>query len=342
MDPLVGEVVFNTGMVGYQRLMTDPSYCGQIVVLTYPLVGNTGVNELEFEAAAPALSAIVVREMTENDTHYLGAVRLLDWLSGLGIPVLSGVDTRAVVRQLREQGTMNGALAEGSPSPVEPGLAERIRSHRLFHPVGRVTPAAPCVVPAPDAAAPAFRLAVLHYGCKSGILRSLSDRNCELTIFPAGTPADTILAGGFDGVVLSNGPGDPADCTHEAEQVGKLAGRLPILAICLGHQLLAMAMGGTTEALAFGHRGSNHPVKDLVEGRSFVTSQNHGYAVRPGSLPPGVATVTHVSLNDGSVEGLSYRDIPAISVQFHPEASPGPADTEYLFDRFLAMLGRRG
>lgn len=330
----IGEVVFNTGMTGYQEVLSDPSYCGQIVVMTYPLIGNYGVNRDDFESVHPAAFGFVVREHCATPSHWRAGETLDALLARLGIPGLSGVDTRMLTRRIRRFGTMRGLLTT-SDEPV-PALLERLRAAApLRDQVARVSTAHIQRVPG---AGP--RVVLMDFGAKLGIVRELVRRGCDVVVVPHDTTAEEIDALAPDGVLLSNGPGDPKDVPRAVETVRRLLGRYPLFGICLGHQLFALACGADTEKLPFGHRGVNHPVKDLATGRVVLTSQNHGYTVKPESVAGTDLVVTHVNVNDGTVEGLRHRALPAFSVQFHPEAAPGPHDTRDLFDRFLDLIAQ--
>ncbi|MBX6350537.1 MAG: glutamine-hydrolyzing carbamoyl-phosphate synthase small subunit [Clostridia bacterium] len=354
--PRFGEVVFTTGMAGYQEVVTDPSYAGQIVTMAYPLIGNTGVNETDAESRRPWVAGLVVREIQEEPSHWQERETLAAHLASHGVPGLSGVDTRALVRHIREHGTLRGVIV---PAPEGPAAAEawaeKARAWRMGDVVGEATCEAEYEVPAeepweagPDADGPKPgggrppRVVVVDFGAKGNIVRELVRRGCRVRVVPARTPPEAILAWRPDGVVLSNGPGDPADEREGVACVRGLIGRVPIFGICLGHQLLALALGGRTAKLKFGHRGVNHPVRDERTGEVLITTHNHGYAVVEESLPPELR-VTHRHLHDGTVEGMEHRDLPIWSVQFHPEASPGPGEAKSLFDAFLARVraGRR-
>ena len=328
-----GEVVFNTSMTGYQEVLTDPSYRGQIVVMTQPHIGNYGTTPEVAESEHPWVEGFIARQFTARPSGH-GDESLVSYLRRFGVPALQGLDTRALVRRLRERGTLRGVLttersdagalaAELADFPTMAGRAL----------VDEVTCAAPYERPAEGVER--RHLAVYDFGVKANILRSLEARGARLTVLPARTPASDVLALPVDGVVLSNGPGDPEPLTGIIDAVRELlAARLPVFGICLGHQLLGLALGGRTFKLKFGHHGGNQPVRDLTTGRVAITSQNHGFAVDPGSLPASCA-VTQINLNDGTVEGFAVSDRPVYSVQYHPEAAPGPHDASGLFDRFL-------
>lgn len=329
------EMVFNTSMVGYQEILTDPSYAGQGVVMTYPLIGNYGVNEEDSESRQPWAEALIVRHLSNRGSNFRNEDTLNNYLKKNGICGIQGVDTRALTRVLRKQGVMNGMITCEPYFNVQECM-DKIRAYRVQGTVERVTVSEPEHYPANG-----YKLAMYDYGQKLNMIKRLNERGFDITLFPAHTPAQTILDGGFDAVMLSNGPGDPADCKDIIAEVKKLYDSdLPIFAICLGHQLMALATGAQTRKMHFGHRGGNHPVKDLTKGRCFITSQNHGYVVMKQSIDPEIAEVSHVNVNDGSIEGLRYKNKNIFTVQFHPEASPGPVDTDYLFDDFLAMIER--
>lgn len=327
---VAGEVVFTTGMTGYQETLTDPSYFGQIVIFTYPLIGNYGVTPADRQSLRPQASAVVVREAAPQPSHWRARESLDHFLRRHGIPGIEGIDTRLLVRRIRREGTLKGVLAAG-PADLD-RLRERLREPLPRDHVRRVTTPVPYRCPGPGR-----RVILVDYGVKHGILESLIRRDCDVYVVPAFTPAEEILSLDPEGVVLSNGPGDPLDIPDAVFAVRELLGRVPIFGICMGHQMLALACGALTEKMLFGHRGSNHPVKDLLTGRVMITSQNHGYVVARDSLPEDLE-LTHVNQNDGTVEGLRHRRWPAFSVQFHPEARPGPDDAAELFDHFFKTV----
>ena len=327
-----GEVVFNTSMTGYQEILTDPSYAGEIVCMTYPLIGNYGVSLEDFESKRPHVRGFIVKELCRIPSNWRSAETLEAFLSRHRITGMEGVDTRALTKVLRNHGTMRGVIStEDRPTEALIEMAKNapMLSGQQF-----------CKSVSTDRAytlhGDGKRMAVLDMGCKENIVRCLLAEDCGVTVLPCDAKADAILAGGFDGLVISNGPGDPKDNMYAVETLRALIGRLPMFGICLGHQLLGLAFGGDTYKLKFGHRGGNHPVKDLATGRVYITSQNHGFAVAEESLPDEVR-VSHKNLNDGTVEGLEHKSFPVLSVQYHPEASPGPRDSRYLFPAFLEL-----
>lgn len=332
----VSEMVFNTSMTGYQEILTDPSYAGLGIVMSYPLIGNYGVNSEDNESARPWADAFVVRHMSKRGSNFRCEGDLDTYLKQHNITGIEGVDTRAITRILRNQGAMNGMITCAEDFCIEDCL-KKINAYRVENTVERVTRKETQVYPAHGVQK--FRVALMDYGVKENMLRCLQERGCQVTVYPASTPAETVLEGGFHGVMLSNGPGDPADNVDIIRQVKTLYdAQIPIFAVCLGHQLMALATGATTRKMRFGHRGANHPVKDLRVGRVFITSQNHGYVVTAESVDSAVAEVSHVNVNEGSVEGLKYKNGNVYTVQFHPEASPGPRDTDGLFDRFITRM----
>ncbi len=326
----IGELVFTTGMVGYLETLTDPSYYGQIVTHSFPMIGNYGLIPEDFEGQS-ALFGYVVRELCDAPSNFRSQGVLDAYLKTQGIPGLCGVDTREIVRITREEGVMNAMICDTVPTDLS-----ALRAFRVEHAVPSVTCHEKTVYPAEGAER--FRVALMDYGAKRNIIRSLQKRGCAVTVWPADTPAETVLGDDPDGVMLSNGPGDPKENTGCIAEIRKLLGQKPVFGICLGHQLTALALGGDTVKLKYGHRGGNQPVKDIETGRSWITSQNHGYAVVANSLR-GVGRESFVNLNDGSCEGMAYPDLNCFTVQFHPEACAGPKDTGFLFDRFIGMMG---
>ncbi len=338
LEAAYGEVVFTTNLSGYQEVFTDPSYLGQIVVMTAPMIGNYGANSEDMESAGPKVSGVVVREMARRPSNWRSTRPLDDWLAESRIPVLEGVDTRRLTRHIRERGAMRGVIAEGreptpqltlalmeSPSMEGLDLASRATTEKSYTEGKR----GPHVV-------------AYDYGLKRNIIRMLGASGCRVTVVPAATPAAKVMALKPDGLFLSNGPGDPAAVGYAVKNIQTLVNAgIPTFGICLGHQLLGLAFGGETVKLPYGHRGGNHPVRDLATGQVLITSQNHGFAVKgedrgvPGA--PGLE-VTHVNLNDGTVEGIRHKELPVFAVQYHPEASPGPHDAHPHFQEFLRLL----
>jgi carbamoyl-phosphate synthase small subunit len=352
-----GEVVFNTSMTGYQEVLTDPSYAGQIVTMTAPQIGNYGVANADQESGAPKVAGFIMRDPSPISSNWRAQGTLKDYLTEHGIVAIGDVDTRALTRKLRSAGVMRGVIATGSHDPQ--ALVERARAIPEMEGsdlVKVVTCAEPYdfdttlgdavveasfgVAPLKRAARP-LRVAAYDYGIKLNILRRLVAHGCEVRVFPASAPASDVMAWKPDGVFLSNGPGDPAAVTYAVDNIRELMDTgVPMFGICLGHQLMALALGAKTYKLKFGHRGGNHPVKQLDSGAIEITAQNHGFAVDPDSLP-ATARVTHLNLYDGTVEGLCHVDKPIYSVQYHPEASPGPHDADYLFTQFIETMERR-
>ncbi|MFZ0978888.1 MAG: glutamine-hydrolyzing carbamoyl-phosphate synthase small subunit [Candidatus Acidiferrales bacterium] len=383
-----GEVVFNTSLTGYQEVFTDPSYSGQIVCLTYPHIGNVGTNLDDEESAKPYIDALIVREFSPLASNWRSSETAQQYLGRYGVPVIWDLDTRALVRHLRNVGALRGIVStDGTPAeqlvaearalPTMAGqeLAGRVTTAEKYHwTKGSIDLAAPLAAAAAASAAVArtssavagvkspegrgfnaaaaaskgngasareaarHRVVAYDFGIKQNILRLLVDHNCDVTVVPARTSAKDVLALKPDGIFLSNGPGDPEPIGYAIENIRKLLGRVPIFGICLGHQLCGLALGGKTFKLKFGHHGSNHPVKNLRTGKVEITAQNHGFCVDPDSLPSSDVEITHLNLNDHTNEGLRHCSLPLFSVQYHPEASPGPHDARYLFDDFVALM----
>jgi carbamoyl-phosphate synthase small subunit len=327
LEETVGEVVFNTGMTGYQEVLTDPSYYGQIVTMTYPLVGNYGLNLEDNESNSPKVRGFIVREACDYPNNFRCEMKLEDYLRNNKITALEGIDTRALTKILRNSGTMKGMIT--LCEPTESYVKEKLEAFSNKEAVIKVTTEESYTLEGEGK-----HVAVLDFGIKTNILRSFQNRGCKLTVFPATVSYEEVLKVNPDLVFLSNGPGDPEDLPEAIENIKMLIGKKPVVGICLGHQLLALALGGKTAKLKFGHRGWNHPVKDLEGNRVYITSQNHGYYVK--DLPENVSA-THISMNDGTVEGMRHNTLPVYSVQFHPEACPGPKDVDYIFDKFLAV-----
>ncbi|GAA0115616.1 carbamoyl phosphate synthase small subunit [Clostridium senegalense] len=328
LEDTVGEVVFNTGMTGYQEVLTDPSYHGQIVTMTYPLIGNYGVNLEDLESKTPKVKGFIVRELCSEPSNFRCEMNLENYLKQNKIIALEGIDTRALTKILRDNGTMKGIITLENLKVEE--IEERLNNFSNKDAVRNVTTKEPYVIDGNGK-----HIAILDFGIKENILRSFEKRDCKLTVLPAFTSYKEILNINPDGIFLSNGPGDPEDLVEVIENLKMIVGKKPIVGICLGHQLLALTLGGKTGRLKFGHRGCNHPVKDLEENKIHITSQNHGYMVE--KLPKDMV-MTHVSVNDGTCEGMRHKIFPIFSVQYHPEASPGPHDASYIFDKFLKML----
>ena len=330
----IGELVFNTSMTGYQEIITDNSYCGQIVTMTYPLIGNYGINGDDNESLEPALFGLAVRDYCPEPNNWRSRETLDQYLKQKGIPGIYGIDTRALTLKIREAGTMKAAMAAADADTDT--LVSQLRSADYLHDqVKRASSARPSPVPNRG-----HKVVLMDFGEKLGIIRELSKRNCDLIVVPWNTDAEQIMEYRPDGVMLSNGPGDPADIPEAIDTVRRLLGQVSIFGICLGHQLISLACGARTFKLKFGHRGSNHPVKNLSTGRVEITAQNHGYSVDIGSLAGTGLEVTHESLNDKTCEGVRHQEFPVSSVQYHPEASSGPHDSNYLFDEFIALMDR--
>ena len=344
--PAHGEVVFSTSMTGYQEMLTDPSFAGQIVVPTYPLIGNYGISERDFESARVQVAGFVVREHSLRPSHALSTSTLDEFLKSQGVAGISGVDTRAITRRLRTRGVMKGVIAVDEMPEQALARLRDLPDYGDTDFVQQVSTAEAYDWDKPDMTDVGiqdrpYRILVDDCGLKYNILRMLRARGCEVKALPAKTTAEDILAQKPDGVVMSPGPGDPELLDYAVEAARGIAGRVPILGICLGNQMIGRAFGGKTFKLKFGHRGANHPVKDLATGRVYITAQNHGYAVDPDTLPSELQ-VSHVNLNDGTVEGLRHTTMPIMTIQYHSEASPGPLDNEYIFDRFIEMVRENG
>lgn len=345
----VGEVVFNTAMTGYQEILTDPSYKGQIVTMTYPLIGNYGVNLLDVESAHPWVEGFVVREVSKIYSNFRATDDISSYLKKHNVVAIEGVDTRAVTKKLRVDGSLSGVLsnadlsdqslvekARRAPKMVGLDLAQKVTCSQPRHWKEFVNHGANGSLTKVE---PRWKVALLDYGVKYNIVRSLVANGCDVTIFPAFAKSDDVLAFKPDGICLSNGPGDPAAVTYAIECVKNLLGAgLPIFGICLGHQILSLALGAKVYKLKFGHHGANHPVKNLATGKIEITSQNHGFAVDGDSLDKIGVAITHINLNDQTIEGFAHKSRPVFSVQYHPEASPGPHDANYLFGKFCKMM----
>jgi carbamoyl-phosphate synthase small subunit len=345
----VGEVVFNTAMTGYQEILTDPSYAKQLVTLTYPHIGNTGVNVEDAESNTVHAAGLIVRDVPRRHSNWRSSESLPDYLQRHGIVAIAGIDTRRLTRILRDKGALSGCIVAGEQIDVEAALAKA----RAFPGLNGMDLAKVVSVGEPypwnegvydldnkafNQPSKRFKVVAYDYGVKYNILRLLAEQGCDITVVPAQTPAADVLAMKPDGVFLSNGPGDPAACDYAVAATREfLEAKIPLFGICLGHQIMGLAVGAKTLKMKFGHHGANHPVKDVDDGRVLITSQNHGFAVDPATLPKNVR-VTHVSLFDGSLQGFALTDRPAFCFQGHPEASPGPHDIGYLFDRFAALM----
>lgn len=328
----IGEVVFNTGMTGYQESITDQSYNGQLLTFTYPLIGNAGINRDDYESIFPTTRAVIVKEFARRPSNWRSRMNLDDFLKEKDIPGLTGVDTRRLTRVIREHGAMKAILTDHTDETDK--LIERLKSISLpTDQVAQVSTERPYVSPQNGR-----RVIVIDFGLKHSILHELNKRACHVTVLPHDTKAETILNLKPDGVMLTNGPGDPKDLPYAHDMIRELQKHVPIFGICLGHQLIALANGADTFKMAFGHRGFNHPVREIATGRIDFTSQNHGYAVAEESIDKNELRITHIEINDGTVEGLRHRRYPVFSVQYHPDAAPGPHDAADLFDQFIEAM----
>lgn len=368
---IISEIVFNTSMAGYLEVLTDPSYAGQAVCMTYPLIGNYGVCKEDMESKRPWPDGFIVRELSRIPSNFRCDITIQQFLEENGVPGIAGIDTRALTRILREKGTMNGMITTNQNYDLQ-DILPKLKAYTTGKVVEKVTCDTKYTLKGSESLAEngpisgssvfkaqdyeagvrekkpslvrelngkGLKVALLDLGAKENIARSLAARGCDVTVYPALTPAEEIIADAPDGIMLSNGPGDPKECTSIIEQIRKLyQSDIPIFAICLGHQLMALATGADTFKMKYGHRGGNHPVKDLSTGRVYISSQNHGYVVDMDKLDPKVATPAFINVNDGTNEGLAYTGKNIFTVQFHPEACPGPQDSSYLFDRFISMM----
>lgn len=326
----VGEVVFNTSMTGYEELLTDPSYAGQFVVMTYPLIGNYGVNLDDMESDSPKLKGFIVREKCDYPNNWRCEINLSSFLKQHKIVAIEGIDTRALTKIIRDNGTMKGLITtrELTPTQLEHKFAE-LNNKNVIRDV--------TIKEKYEIGGSNYHIAFLDMGAKRGIIRDFKKRGCKMTVFPAFTPASEILESNADALFLSNGPGDPKDVPEIIEMVKEVIGKKPVIGICMGHQIINLALGGNTKKMKFGHHGGNHPVKDLSTGRVYITSQNHEHVVC--DLPENVEP-SFMNINDNTIEGIIHKTLPIFSVQFHPEASPGPLDSGYLFDKFIEIIER--
>jgi len=351
-----GEIVFNTSMSGYQEIMTDPSYKGQIVTMTYPLIGNYGINQYDAESSGPKVEGFIIKENSKIASNFRSEKSLGQYLKENNIISIENIDTRSLTLHIRTKGAMKGIVstidlnpkslikkAKNSPGLIGRDLVKEVtckksyKAETVLAPGSRLQTQGNKLVSSlqPNTR---FKVIAMDFGIKYNILRCLMDVGCDVTVVPGDTKAKDILAENPDGIFLSNGPGDPAAVTYAIEEIKKLLGKKPIFGICLGHQLLGLALGGKTYKLKFGHRGANHPVKDLKTGKIDITSQNHGFCVDINSLNQDEVELTHINLNDDTLEGMRHKRFPVFSVQYHPEASPGPHDSRYLFKRFVEMM----
>ena len=334
---VISEIVFNTSMTGYLEILTDPSYCGQSVVMTYPLIGNYGVCYEDMEDPESYVDGYIVREISNSPSNFRSEDKLEKFLVDHDIAGIQGIDTRALTKRLRNYGTMNGMITTNENFVLEEVLP-KIKAYKVTDAVKRVSCKEKTVLPGDG-----MKVALMDFGAKKNIAKSLNERGCEVTIYPAYTSAEEIIASNPDGIMLTNGPGNPEENVEVIANLKKLiAARIPMFGICLGHQLTALANGGKTVKLKYGHRGANQPVKDLHTGRVYVTSQNHGYAVVGDSIDPAVGSMSHWNVNDKTCEGMTYSNAPVYTVQFHPEACGGPRDTSYLFDQFVTLMDKEG
>lgn len=330
-----GEVVFNTSLSGYQEIITDPSYKGQIVCMTYPLIGNYGINDEDLESAGPQVEGLIVRELCDVPSNYRSKMSLEEYFKANGVLGISEVDTRAVTRLIRDKGAMKGIIITGEADPEQ--AKKKLKNTPGLEGADLVEKVS-CREPFRWNQKGEFKVAVIDCGVKRNILRLLEDRGCVVTVFPATVSPEDIMSSEPQGILLSNGPGDPQGAPYVYGAVKELLGQVPIFGICLGHQMLALAIGGRTYKLRFGHHGGNQPVKDLRTGKVHITAQNHGFCVDIDSIKDKGVEITHLNLNDGTVEGIESRKLRFFSVQFHPEAGPGPNDAVYLFDDFIGRI----
>lgn len=329
---VVGEIVFNTAMTGYQETLSDPSYTGQIITFTYPLIGNYGINRDDFETLNPSLKGMVIRELCDFPSNFRNTANLDETLKSYDVPGIDGVDTRQLTRIIRQHGVLKAAMINDK-AQIDATIESLKTTELPTDEVAQVSTKTPYISTGSD-----LRVVLIDFGKKENIVRELNLRGCDVTVMPYTTTAEEILRVQPDGVMLSNGPGNPEVVTEGIEMIKGILGKVPFFGICLGHQLFSLACGATTFKLKFGHRGANHPVKNLATGKIEITSQNHGYAVDADSIANTDLEITHIALNDGTVEGVKHKTLPAFSVQYHPEASPGPHDPNYLFDEFIDLM----
>lgn len=333
---IISEIVFNTSMAGYLEVLTDPSYAGQAVCMTYPLIGNYGICLEDMESGRAWPDGFIVRELSRNASNFRKDITIQEFLNNQGIPGIAGIDTRALTKILRRKGTMNGMITTDASYDIH-SILPRLKEYTTGRVVEKVTCTEKYTIQ--GSGGTGWRVALWDFGAKDNIAGSLVRRGCDVTVYPARTGAGKIIEDKPDGIMLSNGPGDPKECTQIIREIKKLYDTdIPIFAICLGHQLMALATGADTFKMKYGHRGGNHPVKDLETGRVYISSQNHGYVVDMDKLDPAVAVPAFVNVNDGTNEGLKYTGKNIFTVQYHPEACPGPQDSGYLFDRFIQMM----
>lgn len=333
---IISEIVFNTSMTGYLEVLTDPSYTGQAVCMTYPLIGNYGISYQDMESVRPWPDGYIVRELSRIPSNFRSEGTIQDFLEKNDIPGIAGIDTRSLTKILREKGTMNGMITTNQNYNLDE-ILPKLKEYTVRDAVKRST-----CTEISHLKGDGFKVALMDFGAKNNIAKSLNNRGCDVTVYPAFTSAEQILAADPDGIMLSNGPGDPKECVSIIEELRKLYdSNVPIFAICLGHQLMALATGADTHKMKYGHRGANHPVKDLISGRVYISSQNHGYVVDEATINPDVAEVGFINVNDKTVEGLRYKNKDIFTVQFHPEACPGPQDSNVLFQEFINMMESR-